>query len=269
MALATVGAVWVLSNFLSCGGFVRQRWILSIGLAVFLSVLAPLSTTASPIGFTGPMDFTGTGHGAGISATLTTDSGSTYTAGWAGEINWSWGDGNAATVDAIPDGFAQAFYSYCVDITQYLTDPQAATILSSSDFTNGVEHGGGKAAWLFNEYADGIRFNTASLSLSELNSRAAGLQVAIWEAMYDIAGDLSAGHFTLATGNPIRGYADGYVASLYLAGPSEWTASPALILNTSKGQDQITNVPEPSTVVLMAMGLLASMGVARSRTSAA
>jgi hypothetical protein len=238
------------------------------------AVCLPGVAAADPIGFSGPMNFVGTGYGSAVSASLK-QGGNTYTANWAGEINWLWGDQNASTPDAVPQGFAQSFYTYCVDITQFLNDPQSATVVSSNAFTGGVAYGGAKAAWLFNTFAEDIRNNTLGLSLTELNKRSAALQVAIWEALYDTVGNVTggtatSGAFTLATTGIIRTQAQTYVDALYAAysisGVSGWTSASALVLDTNSGQDQITrNVPEPSTLLLMGFGFFLAASLARRR----
>jgi hypothetical protein len=159
----------------------KQRLSLLVKSAlVGLALCIPASAAADPVGFTGYTNFTGKGHGAGVSITL----GSYSYNGFGGELNWLWGaDANPNTIALTPDGFAQAFYSYCVDITQYLRDPQLVEVVSSTGFYQdpAVSQGGSKAAWLFNNYAGAIRQEL----VTDFNDRAAGLQVAIWEAMYD------------------------------------------------------------------------------------
>jgi hypothetical protein len=235
------------------GGYVIQRGCSTLlKLALVAVVLGVPSTAAAElIGFTGQTNFTGTGHGAAVSTTL---SGVGSYSGFAGELNWLWGsDGNPATIAATPDGFAQAFYTYCVDMSQYLQDPQTVNVISSDDFMGGDAGSGARAAWLFNSYASAIRSNT----YADSNLRAAALQVAIWEAVYDSTGNLGGGDFTLATTGSIRSYADSYITALYSV---DWSSSNALILNTSDervaGQDQVTNiaVPEPATFALVGLG---------------
>ena len=224
----------------------------SVLSTVFAAVAAialclPAEIQAWPIGFEGQTTFTGTGHGSAVSASL----GGLH-AGWAGEIDWRW-TGSTGT----PEGFAQNFFSYCVDITQYLESPQGVEIISSDDFTEGVAGGASKAAWLFNTYAADIRNNVGGY----LNERAAALQLAIWEAMYDGAAPnaLASGNFQVTANASIMAYAGGYISAVHGA---DWASASALVLKTSEtevaGQDQITNitrVPEPATALLLGIGL--------------
>jgi hypothetical protein len=171
---------------------------------------------------------------------------------WAGELNWSW-------VGTPPAGFAQSFYSYCVDLASFVQGEQVVTQVSSTGFSNGISGGGTKAAWLFNEYAAGIH------ALSDVTTaavNAAALQIAIWEATYDISNNLSAGGFTATASNSqITGKASEYLTSLYNAQP--WT-SVATVLSTTGGQDQIVaQVSEPSTLLIVGLAFFGFAALAR------
>lgn len=188
------------------------------------------------------IDFTGLGKNAAISATLTQGS-TTYVRNVsAGELTWSW-------IGATPDGFASSFYSYCIDLVNYLSDPQTVTVGWSEGFTNGVANGGAKAAWLFNTFAAVV--HTAGTGI-----QAAALQVAIWEAMYDTydPSGLTTGNFRLATSGAIATQANAYLSALYPDGV--YQTSVAGVLATDHGQDQVTSrVSEPSTLLLLGAGL--------------
>ena len=186
------------------------------------------------------IDFTGLGKSAAISATLTQGT-TTYVRNVsAGELNWSW-------IGATPEGFATSFYSYCIDLVNYLVDPQTVTVGSSEGFTNGVVDGGAKAAWLFNTFAAGIHAAGTGI-------QAAALQIAIWEAMYDRTGSLTDGDFRLATTGAIATQATAYLNALYSGG--SYPTSVAAVLDTQRGQDQVTSrVSEPSTLLLLGAGL--------------
>jgi hypothetical protein len=220
-----------------------------LSVAAAALVLMPSAADASQI------DFRGVGHAAAVSI-----SGVRTGSFLAGELDWQW-------IGTTPDGFPQSFYSYCVDVSQNLTDPQTVTVRSSEGFTNGVTFGGSKAAWLFNTYAAGIRSNTTA---STANIQAAALQVAIWEAMYDTTANLGGGNFILNTTGSIRTQAQTYLTSLYTAGTSAYdsVATVLEVVSPNRGQDQITSkVSEPSTLVLMGMAFLMFAKRARRQRS--
>lgn len=213
-----------------------------IGAVALLVALVTFPSVASA----SEINFQRVGHGSAISI-----SGVRSGSFMAGELDWQW-------VGTTPDGFAQSFYSYCVDVSQNLADPQTVTPRSSDGFTNGVIDGGAKAAWLFNTYAADIRANTHT---SSANIQAAALQVAIWEAMYDPSANLGGGNFILNTTGAINTQAQTYLSSLYAGVNGGYLTGVATILEAISphaGQDQIVaRVSEPSTLLLMGVALLA------------
>jgi len=215
-----------------------SRVIRNVSLAAAL-VLSPAVAGAEII------DFTGMGRRSTVSVA------GVYTGTvYAGELNWTW-------IGAAPEGFAQTFYTYCVDLLNLVVDPQTVVVGSSSSQPGA---GAGRAAWLFNMYAPSVR-------ASGTNTQAAALQVAIWEALYDSSGDLGLGNFRLTTTGAIRDQANAYLASLYYA-PGAYHTSVATWLDTARGQDQITaRVSEPPTLLLFGLSLLLFAGRLRRPAS--
>jgi hypothetical protein len=179
-----------------------------------------------------------TSLGKGASVTITFAGGRRVT-GWAGEINW---------LLTKPSGFTQAISTYCVDLFDPALNNQTVTPLSTNQLTstttpNATAGAGGRAAWLYNTYAGGI----AALSNTQSSrNMAAGLQIAIWLAMY------SPGAFTVSTSSAIMTLASGYLSTL--GGHS----SVATFFNAAagRGQDQISSVPELATILPLGIGLL-------------
>ncbi len=225
-----------------------MRRISGIGIFAFVTLLLPVTTEAATL------DFTGMGH-----RSVVTVGGPIQGTFYAGELNWSW-------TGEVPSGFEASIYTYCVDIMNALTDPQQVTVRSSDLLTASAADAGGKAAWLFNTFAPGIR-------QSGTGTQAAALQVAIWEALYDNTANLASGAFSLVTSAGVYGgqanalaianQANSYLQQLFSAPGGGYNTGAAVWLDaTAGGQDQITRVVEPSVLVLLG---LAAVAVARRR----
>jgi hypothetical protein len=188
--------------------------------------------------------YDGMGHRSVVTIALNGSQEGPY---YAGEINWLW--------DTAPEGFAEAIYTYCVDPFNSAITPQSV-VNESTDvmIVDGVldPSAGGRAAWLFNTYAPTIRAGGTDVE-------AAGLQVAIWEAVNDADNDLADGDFALIVNSvvyggesmatDIRDQAQSYLDALFYA-PGQFHTSTAVWLDaTPTGQDQITQLAQPSTLV--------------------
>jgi hypothetical protein len=160
---------------------------------------------------------------------------------FAGQIDWSW-------LTAPPAGFGATLETYCVDVLHDVTNPETVTVRSTDDIPStapNVSNAGEKAAWLYDSYASTIT----------TNAQAAGLQIAIWEALYDTTADLAGGNINFSGAGLTLGVltaANSYLSALYAA---DYSTASAVWLDSPTGQDQITNVPEPATLLLFALGI--------------
>lgn len=204
--------------------------------ACALALLCLRSSSASAA----TLDFTGVGK-----ADIVSISGLRTVTAYAGELNWDW-------LGTPPAGFSQSLYTYCVDVLNNEADPQYnVTVRSTDDMTPATSPysaagAGAKIAWLVNTYA-------ASIHSSGTNEQAAGLQLAIWETLYDsnLGGfNLTSGQFIVSASVGTMTWATTYLTNLYSSasntGSAAWLDSPG----NNVGQDQVT-VPEPSTLALL------------------
>jgi hypothetical protein len=171
---------------------------------------------------------------------------------YAGELNWEWAGSNSF------------FYTYCVDVNNWVLNPETVDVLPSSALSEpGVPDAGGKAAWLINTYAPLIH-------ASGDGDDAAALQVAIWTALYDTGSVLNSGPFALLSADStITQEAQTYLSALYSAPGGGYYTSTASWLDApnGQGQDQMppTPTPEPGSLVFLAMGLPGVFALTRRR----
>jgi hypothetical protein len=213
---------------------------------VILSCLIALPATARAESFSA--DFKGLGNAQTVYVTR----GTTTSHVWAGELIWN-------GLAGAPDAFADDFYTYCLDLTKTLIDPQAFEVKDANSFAPD----GNQVAWLVSTYAPFIH----TLSGATANAMAAGLQMAIWNVLYDSDFDASAGSLRSSTTSAVY-YANQYLGTLNTALATGPLTAQAIWLDTNSGQDQVTVVPEPGSILLLGIGTLAVLA-RRRRINAA
>ena len=134
---------------------------------VILSILGLLIVPAAASAESFTADFLRTGNAQIVN--VVKDGGSGISV-WAGELIWN-------GYDPAPDGFGGDFYTYCVDLTKYLIDPQTFEIRDATS----MPVNGAQVAWLVSSYAPMIHSTSGAVA----NGMAAGLQLAIWNVLYD------------------------------------------------------------------------------------
>lgn len=176
--------------------------------------------------------------------------------GWTGQQN------NGVT--AGPSGYPSSFVGYCVDIEHSFINGETVSLKNTSLLTkNGnLPNTGYRVAWLYNTYSSSVSNNV----------QAAGLQAAIWEALYDSSMDLTGGFYKLdATEIAVIGQTDIYLGALQTAiGNGSYLSSNATWFDTGGlGQDIVgptqSQVPEPGLMSLLASGSVSGLWMLRRR----
>ena len=164
--------------------------------------------------------------------------------------------GLSATLNGGP-----SFTTYCVDVYRSIGLPQTYT-----DYT--VVPGTAHAFANSRAYTDIGKLYAEGNAVNSATAQAA-FQIAIWEIAYETASvyNLASGSAKFSGGSADTSGALTLATSWLNALPGV-TRSPynLSVLESSGHQDQVTAVPEPSTFLLMATGLLGIGFVTRRRT---
>lgn len=140
------------------------------------------------------------------------------------------------------------FVSYCADLDAVIGFGQSWNCFETLASTVSV-----------NMAAAG-RITGDNFFATSTNEQKAGLQVAIWEAIYDNgtngggnAPDFSAGVFSAAANATILGWATTYYASVLVPGDAQYIEP----IPTNAGQAQLYVVPEPASMAVLGAGVVA------------
>jgi hypothetical protein len=155
-------------------------------------------------------------------------------------------------------GFTDPFDAFCIDLNNSIgTGTTYGVYFKSTD--DYLTPKGAGAAWLYNNYAGVVAGD---------NEKSSGLQLAIWESIYDNAIDLDSGDFkTVSVDANAKAYANAYLTA-WSGQTAKATWLDNYTLEGGKVQSLIgpARIPEPATVGLLALGGLALAGYARRRT---
>jgi len=139
------------------------------------------------------------------------------------------------------------YIGYCVDVYQCVGDTQV-DVLGLDTLNTPDAYIGEQVAWLYDTYAASVGDGTS----------AAGLAVAIWEMVFETAGnapDPAAGDFYISGNEAVANDAADKLADM----PDRYeTDSNLVILHSDTKQDMLIlggpGVPEPAALILLAVG---------------
>ena len=170
-----------------------------------------------------------------------------------------------------PNGYADQFRVYCVDIGHVSVSPSTVSLHDLSPGSPAATNRLLRAAWLFNQFGGSVDGATGT----DRQKRGAALQLAIWNVMEDDDLDVTtqgSGRFYLKSANGFTSDVSKLANSWLTALGSGNFGSGTLFkidrgVMGTKGQDMIgpSLVPEPASMVLLLSGGLACIGGIRRR----
>lgn len=179
----------------------------------------------------------------GRTVEVSQDGGDSYRDVRAGLMNWTKTGGDYS-------GVSGDFTTFCIELNEHVSNGNGYTYnVVAPDFAPTILGGMGAAkadlmAELYGRFYGALDFGS--------NTQMAGFQVAIWEIVYDDGLDLDGGSFRVRDTGAFYDFAVARLAALDGTGPRA-----QLDAFAAEGvQDQVV-VPEPASLILIGMGLLA------------
>jgi hypothetical protein len=232
-----------------------------------------LSAISSALAYTGMLVAAGTAHadtvttnfsnvtpGQGVTvASPLFNSGTT-----AGVFNHTVLSSTPVGIDLTPAGTAN-FVAFCADLADYAGSGVTYTIVGLKNIPDpGASNMGTAKAWDISRMLyNAVGANLASVS-GLMPANAAGLQIAVWEVIYETSGTYNTGLGTITFSNNVAAI---NAATTYLAGISGNTGMAGLVgLTNANKQDFVAQVvPIPAAAWLFGSAILGTVALGRRK----